>query len=168
MQSSIDRKESALHIFYGAKTSDLFPKLSRVQCRSVLLEALRTVPSLLPRRKRIVLSIYWTDDEEIRALNVSYRQKDAPTNILSFCLSNIEPQKNGRINLGELIMSRETAIREAEEKGWSEASYFLHLLVHGFVHLLGYDHENPEEACIMEALESKVLKNCGLPDPYVI
>lgn len=118
-------------------------------------------------------SVRLTDDAEVQALNRQFRQKDKPTNVLSFpmlhpdafdALANTD---DGEVLLGDLVLAAETCTREAEAKHWPLADHVQHLIVHGTLHLLGYDHETGEtEADAMEALEREACVRLGLSDPY--
>ena len=110
------------------------------------------------------ISILLTDDAEQRELNAQYRGKDAPTNVLSF--PQIEPFEPVIGILGDITLARETLIREAEEQGTSLEDHFTHLVVHGFLHILGYDHLDEDEALEMEGLETQILARLGIADPY--
>lgn len=110
------------------------------------------------------LSILLTDDAEQRELNRQWRDKDAPTNVLSF--PQIEPFGPIAGLLGDISLARETLEREASELDKSFEDHFSHLVVHGFLHILGYDHEDDAEATRMESLETRILANLGIGDPY--
>ena len=106
------------------------------------------------------LSILLTDDEEIRQLNAGYRGKDAPTDVLSFSLNEGEGTAFAVNQLGDVVISVETAERQAEALGWSLQEEFLRLLIHGVLHLHGYDHENVsvEEAERMRRKEEELFE----------
>jgi probable rRNA maturation factor len=110
------------------------------------------------------LSIVLTDDAEQQMLNRDWRGIDKPTNVLSF--PQIEPFGAVSGLLGDIILARETLVREADEQGVSFADHFTHLVVHGFLHLLGYDHMDDDEALAMEGLETQILASLGVADPY--
>jgi probable rRNA maturation factor len=110
------------------------------------------------------LSIVLTDDAEQQMLNRDWRGIDKPTNVLSF--PQIEPFGAVSGLLGDIILARETLVREAEAQGVSFADHFTHLVVHGFLHLLGYDHMDDDEALAMEGLETQILASLGVADPY--
>jgi len=110
------------------------------------------------------LSVVLTDDEEQRELNRDWRGKDASTNVLSF--PQIEPFAPVFGILGDITLARETVTREAEELGKPFDHHFTHLVVHGFLHILGYDHIEEDEALQMEALETHILAELGIDDPY--
>jgi probable rRNA maturation factor len=111
------------------------------------------------------LSIVLTDDARIRTLNARWRGRDIATNVLSF---PTEPpsQKARRRHLGDIVIAYETTAREAAMEQKPFAHHLAHLAVHGFLHLLGYDHESDEDAEAMERLERTILARLDLPDPY--
>ncbi len=110
------------------------------------------------------ISVVLTDDEEQRELNAQWRSKDASTNVLSF--PQIEPFGPVRGLLGDITLARETLEREALDLGKSLDDHFTHLMVHGFLHILGYDHIEEDEALQMEGLETQILAGLGIDDPY--
>ena len=111
------------------------------------------------------LSIVFTDDAHIKSLNRKFRQKNKPTNVLSFPGA---PAANGGIGpiLGDIVLGLETVSREAVAAGLTLEAHLAHLILHGFLHILGYDHENDGEAKIMEGLETAILGGIGIADPY--
>jgi len=111
------------------------------------------------------IAVVLTDDAEQQALNRDWRGKNKPTNVLSF--PQIEPFGAVRGILGDIILARETVLREAEEEGKAFDAHLTHLIVHGFLHVLGYDHETEAEALRMESLETEILARLGIADPYV-
>jgi probable rRNA maturation factor len=112
------------------------------------------------------LCILFTDDDEIRKLNAEFRDKDKPTNVLSFPSGETPLPDGAPVMLGDIVLASGVVFREAEEQGKPLANHVLHLIVHGMLHLLGYDHEQDDEAEIMEALEIEALARLGLPNPY--
>ncbi len=111
------------------------------------------------------LSIVLTDDSSIRAINAQWRHKDEPTNVLSFPAP--APMPGAPRLLGDIVIAHETTTREAEAEGKPFANHLGHLAVHGFLHLLGYDHESDADAEVMERLERDILARLDIPDPYV-
>jgi probable rRNA maturation factor len=110
------------------------------------------------------LSILLTNDEEQHELNQQWRGKDSSTNVLSF--PQIEPFGPVVGILGDITLARETLEQEAQELDKSFADHFTHLIVHGFLHILGYDHLTEAEALQMEGLETQILASLGVADPY--
>ena len=122
--------------------------------------------------ERLTASILFTSDEHIHALNREWRQRDKPTNVLSFPmlerldLVHLDPDGPPEM-LGDIALSHETCAREAAEKGVPLADHAAHLIVHGLLHLAGYDHEiSTADAEAMEEMEVKALALLGIADPY--
>ena len=119
--------------------------------------------------ERLEVSLLLTHDSQVQELNQEYRGQDKPTNVLSFAAldadSPIPP--DGPILLGDVIIARETCLREAVDEDKKLADHLTHLVVHGVLHLLGYDHIEDDEAEEMESLERSVLAGLGVPDPYL-
>jgi len=136
----------------------------------------RTLTQVMPGADDgpLEISLVFTDDAEQRALNRDYRQNDRATNVLSF--PNMDepnmdnrpaPEASGQPRLlGDIVLARQTVEREAQAQGKSLADHTSHLLVHGLLHLLGYDHQDGVEAEEMEALETRILAEMGIADPY--
>ncbi len=112
------------------------------------------------------VSLVFTSDAEIRGINAEWRSQDKPTNVLSFPAFPLTPGKMPGPMLGDIIFAQETLSREAGELGKSFDDHLTHLLVHGFLHLFGYDHMEDDEAEKMEGLETRILAELGLSDPY--
>ncbi len=111
----------------------------------------------------VEIAIVLTDDSAIRLLNRRWRGIDAATNVLSFPSQDPGGQ---RPFIGDLVLARQTIVREASAERKPFAHHLAHLAVHGFLHLLGYDHENDKDAAVMEQLERKILRQLAIPDPY--
>jgi probable rRNA maturation factor len=111
-------------------------------------------------------SVLLADDETVRALNRDWRGKDKPTNVLSFPAEPVPGFPDDEQPLGDLALAFQTCAAEAAEKRVALSDHAAHLLVHGILHLLGYDHRDGEEARRMEALETRALLWLGLPPPY--
>ena len=109
------------------------------------------------------VSVVFTDDDDIRGLNARHRGRDAPTNVLAFPMP---ADPSGRPLLGDIVIARETIVAEAEEQGLTVDHHITHLLVHGFLHLLGFDHGSAAEAAAMEGHETDILARLGLGDPH--
>lgn len=111
------------------------------------------------------LSLVFTDDAHIRDINLRFRKIDKATNVLSFPSAPFGAAETGWI-LGDVVLSWETILREAEGGGLTIEAYLSHLILHGFLHLLGYDHEDLADAKVMERLETGILDGLGIADPY--
>jgi probable rRNA maturation factor len=108
------------------------------------------------------ISVRLCDDDEIRALNLAWRNKDKATNVLSFP----SPAGDRGPLLGDIVVAFEYVSEEARDAGRSLRDHLAHMLVHGMLHLLGFGHENESEAEEMEALERRILAKLGIDDPY--
>jgi len=139
-----------------------------------------SVPRLRPLLRRAIeaaapdsmadaqAAIILTNDAAIRALNRRWRSRDEPTNVLSFPAAATKAATGGRRYLGDIVIAHETTAREARADGKPFAHHLTHLAVHGFLHLLGYDHRSDEEAEVMERREREILARLGVPDPYAM
>ena len=115
------------------------------------------------------LAVMLTDDDGIRTLNRNWRGIDKPTNVLSF--PALQPTGARKADdaprmLGDIAIAYQTMRREADEEQKPFDHHLSHLAVHGFLHLIGYDHENDDDAETMESLETEILAQLGIPDPY--
>jgi probable rRNA maturation factor len=118
------------------------------------------------------ISILFTGDKKITQLNKKFKKINFPTNILSFPAAQNMNTDNFLNNnddnfLGDIVISSDTLIKEANSEKKIPIDHLIHLFIHGVLHLLGYDHENSYEAKVMEALEVKILKNLNISDPYL-
>lgn len=112
------------------------------------------------------VSIALTADDTMAQLNGQFRGKHQPTNVLAFPAARGPMAEPGF--LGDMALGFETVAREAEAAGWALPDRMSHMIIHGYLHLRGYDHIDDEDAAVMEALEVKALATLGLPDPYDI
>lgn len=148
------------------------PELVQAACEATLT-ALHLPPS------NFALSLLACDDARIAELNTEFRGKPTPTNVLSWPSEDRAPDtpgdtptlpgttKNGPPSeLGDLALAFETCAQEARDGNKPLAHHLSHLIVHGLLHCLGYDHETDPDADLMEALETRILATMGLPDPY--
>ncbi len=118
-------------------------------------------------RRGAEVCVHLVGDADIRALNKQWRGRNAPTNVLSF--PAVAPEQIGAAKLlGDIFVAFETVSREAEDDGKPLADHFRHLVVHGFLHLLGFDHDVDVRAEAMEALEVRILARLGVVDPYAL
>lgn len=114
------------------------------------------------------VSIRVVDEDEMHALNRDYRNKDNPTNVLSFPAGEFDGLPSGESPiLGDIVVCAGVVAREAAEQGKAIADHWSHLIVHGTLHLLGYDHMSEAEAAAMEGLERDILAGLGIADPYM-
>ena len=129
-------------------------------CATLSVRAIAAVKAQLSAPREGELSLVLSDDARVRDLNRDYRNKDKATNVLSF------PQ-NGSL-LGDIILARETVDREARAKNISFEAHLAHLIIHGWLHLQGYDHETDAAAKDMEAIEIVALAKLGIDNPYQV
>ncbi len=108
-----------------------------------------------------VIAVLLTDNDALHALNAQFRGKDKPTDILSFAADEM-----ARPQIGDLALAHGVAAKDAATRDIPLADHLTHLLIHGYLHVLGHDHEDPAEAAEMEALEINALASLGLPNPY--
>jgi probable rRNA maturation factor len=106
-----------------------------------------------------------SDDATVQNLNRQFRHQDKPTNVLSFPDGNVDSE-SGQTYLGDIILAFETLVREAAAQNKLFSDHAQHMLVHGVLHLLGYSHDDDEDAAHMEHLERTILAAVGIPDPY--
>ncbi|MTH99731.1 rRNA maturation RNase YbeY [Roseibium sp. RKSG952] len=135
---------------------DLFNRSFTAACRGADLKFLKSSE----------LSVLCTNDQAIQALNKQWRDKNKATNVLSFPASEPQDDVYGPL-LGDIVFGFETVEREADELGIEFQAHLTHLVVHGILHLFDYDHQEDDEAELMESLEVKILSDLGLENPYI-
>ena len=118
----------------------------------------------LALKKKFSISILFTGDKKINQLNKKFRKINSPTNVLSF--PSMPANSNRNNFLGNIVISSDTLIKEANNEKKIEEDHLIHLFIHGVLHLLGYDHETSYDAKIMETLEIKILKSLNINNPY--
>ena len=126
-------------------------------------------PQLGKSEREVEVSLALTTDAEVHDLNRQWRGKDKPTNVLSFPMADardLEASDGPPLMLGDIALAHETCAREAQEKGLALEQHATHLVVHGMLHLLGYDHQDDATASDMEAREIRAMARLGHPDPY--
>jgi len=125
-----------------------------------------TLDRLGLRHDEMEASVLFTDDAEVAALNWRWRGKDGPTNVLSFPADGRGLSPDGPRLIGGIVLAAETVARECAEQSKPVTDHATHLVVHGLLHLLGYDHVNDADAETMEALEVEILEKLGIGNPY--
>ena len=147
-------------------------------CEEIVGKAINAVIAHSPVAKKLItsgvdpeISVVLANDDLIQTLNREYRDKDKPTNVLSFAMLDGDdgwkmPDYSGPCPLGDLVLAFETVERESAAEGKSFTDHFTHLIIHGMLHLLGYDHVEDKEAEIMESLEIQILKTLSIKNPY--
>lgn len=112
------------------------------------------------------LSLLFTDDDHMARINAQWRNKNKPTNVLSFPILPLKAGQKPGPMLGDIVVARETLIREANKAGKSFHDHLTHMIIHGILHLLGYDHKTHEDAYEMEKLEIEILQKLSIKNPY--
>ncbi len=145
--------------------------------RRAVLSAVRSssLAGLQDSGLAIEVSVKFTSDDEVKCLNAEWRGKDKPTNVLSFpmmdpaVIQSLAPAEGGEILLGDIVLAHGVCAGEAADKGVPFQTHAAHLVVHGTLHLLGYDHEgSDEDADEMERVECEALSAIGISDPYAV
>ena len=113
------------------------------------------------------ITVRFVDEAEARALNRAYRDKDYATNVLTFDYSESEPGAERKINSGDIVICSAVVAREAAKQHKLLIDHYAHLIVHGVLHLQGFDHEDPSDADIMETREAAILKRFRITNPYL-
>lgn len=152
---------------------------SRIDWSALADRAVRTAVAsschagVLDSSLTVEVSVKFTHDDEVKALNAAYRNKEKPTNVLSFpmfeaeLIDQIIAADGGEVLLGDIILAHGVCAAEAREKDVAVETHAAHLVVHGTLHLLGYDHETgDEDAETMEEVEREALAAIGIADPY--
>jgi probable rRNA maturation factor len=150
-------------------SSRSWEQLARRAAEAAIAES--AFPQLAQAERPIELSVRLTGDEEVRALNAEWRGKDKATNVLSFPMLEENELRSANVAgpemlLGDIILARGVCAAEAADKGIAVEDHATHLLVHGTLHLLGYDHHDDDEAADMEAREVRALGRLGISSPY--
>ncbi|HUG46384.1 MAG TPA: rRNA maturation RNase YbeY [Sphingomicrobium sp.] len=150
-------------------SSSPWEALVRTAAEAAIAES--AFPELARSERQLELSVRLAGDSQVQALNAQWRGKDKPTNVLSF--PQLEPDQlksaatpGPELMLGDLVLARGVCEREAAQKDVSLEDHAAHLVVHGTLHLLGYDHHDEESAREMEAREVRALARLGIGDPY--
>ena len=131
---------------------------------NLILEQIIKNNRFLALKKKFSISILFTGDKKINQLNKKFRKINSPTNVLSF--PSMPTNINTNNFLGDIVISSDTLIKEANNEKKIEEDHLIHLFIHGVLHLLGYDHETSYDAKIMETLEIKILKSLNINNPY--
>jgi probable rRNA maturation factor len=144
-------------------------ELARSAATAAIAES--AFPQLANSERMVELSVRLTGDDEVRALNAEWRGKDKPTNVLSFPMAEAEELAEAgapgpELMLGDIILARGICAAEAAEKVIPLEQHAAHLMVHGTLHLLGYDHMDEDSAADMETREVRALARLGIADPY--
>jgi len=152
----------AIDILVDAGSWPSRPRLKRLAETAIAAATKRARARFAPGSE---ISVVFSDDAAIAVLNGKYRRKNKPTNVLSFPGSPDGARVFGPL-VGDIVLAEETIRREADKTGIRFEDHLTHLVVHGFLHLVGYDHIVDDEATVMERLETRILADIGIADPY--
>jgi probable rRNA maturation factor len=152
-------------------SSRSWEKLVRNAAEAAIAES--AYPELAKTSRRVEISVTLTGDDQVCALNAKWRGKDKPTNVLSFPMANeqdfsIASVAAAELLLGDIVIAHGVCEAEAADKGVALEDHIMHLMVHGTLHLLGYDHEHDKQAEDMEAREVRALERLGIANPYEV
>jgi probable rRNA maturation factor len=152
-------------------SSGSWEKLVRTAAEAAIAQS--AFPNLATAERSIEVSVRLTGDEVVRALNAEWRSKDQATNVLSFPLAEAKDLETANVAgpellLGDIVLAHGVCTAEAAEKGVPVEDHAAHLVVHGTLHLLGYDHHDDAEASDMEAREVRALAQLGIANPYEV
>ena len=169
MTSETDKPEMSVEISIQEPAWERLADIEKIVTRTAL-SAMNL--AILPKAafgRDLETSLVLANDDLLHVLNNTYREKNKPTNILTFAtLDSEEPATEGILSLGDVVLSYETIVKEAEEQGKFLTDHIRHLVVHGVLHLLGYDHIDEDDATDMETLEIRILETLGVQNPYTI
>lgn len=159
-------QELLLGDFYVEITDELW-QVSESFIQNIAQEVIKTVSPTANGDFAYSINICLTNNSQVQELNRDYRNKDKPTNVLTF---EYQPDEfdmlEEEIQLGDIFIARETVLKEAEEQNKTFEAHLAHLTVHGILHSFGFDHICDNEAEMMEDLEVRILKNLGYNNPY--
>jgi probable rRNA maturation factor len=152
-------------------SSRSWDELARKAAHAAVAES--DYPELKDIDRPVEISVTLTGDEQVRELNAHWRGRDKPTNVLSFPMADELDFRRATVDgpellLGDIILARGVCEAEAADKGVTVEQHATHLLVHGTLHLLGYDHHDEAEAADMEAREIRALERLGIANPYEV
>jgi probable rRNA maturation factor len=150
-------------------SSSRWPDIIRSAAEAAIAES--AFPHLTAGPRPIELSVRLTSDDQVRSLNAQWRGKDMATNVLSFPLAERQELEQAgdsgpELMLGDVVLAHGVCAREASQKQMPVERHATHLLVHGTLHLLGYDHQDDQSAAEMERREARALAKLGIADPY--
>ena len=153
-----------MHLSINNFKSSKFIKLSKSEILDVVIEVLKTVEYKFTKNHQLNLS--FVSSEEIQLLNKTYRNKDKPTNVLSFELPENFPVGDEKTLIGEIALCEEIIYEESKKYKKIFENRLKHMIIHGLLHLIGYDHQDEEETSKMERLEKEIMNKLSAGDPY--
>jgi len=158
MKAAALEKPAMVDVTIASELWSAHPEAERIVERAILSAAAMAQTSG-------EVAILLTDDEAVRQMNAQWRGIDKPTNVLSFPAGE-SATAPGELHLGDIAIAYETVAAESAAENKAFGDHLAHLAIHGYLHLVGFDHETDAEAAEMETLETRILANLGIADPY--
>ena len=153
-----------MHLILNNFKSSKFIKLSKAEILNIVEEVLKTVEYKFTKNHQLNLS--FVSSEEMKLLNKTYRNKDKPTNVLSFEMPKNFPVGDEKTLIGEIALCEEIIYEESKKYKKIFENRLKHMIIHGLLHLIGFDHFNKDEGNKMESVEKKIMKSISAGDPY--
>ena len=153
-----------MHLSLNNFKSSKFIKLSKAEILNIVEEVLKTVEYKFTKNHQLNLS--FVSSEEMKLLNKTYRNKDKPTNVLSFEIPENFPVGDEKTLIGEIALCEEIIYEESKKYKKIFENRLKHMIIHGLLHLIGFDHVNKDEGNKMESVEKKIMKSISAGDPY--
>tara|TARA_B100001093_G_C26819549_1_gene1011296 strand:- start:1791 stop:2252 length:462 start_codon:yes stop_codon:yes gene_type:complete len=153
-----------MHLSLNNFKSSKFIKLSKAEILNIVEEVLKTVEYKFTKNHQLNLS--FVSSEEMKLLNKTYRNKDKPTNVLSFEMPPNFPVGDEKTLIGEIALCEEIIYEESKKYKKIFENRLKHMIIHGLLHLIGFDHVNKDEGNKMESVEKKIMKSISAGDPY--
>ncbi len=153
-----------MHLSLNNFKSSKFIKLSKAEILNIVEEVLKTVEYKFTKNHQLNLS--FVSAEEMKLLNKTYRNKDKPTNVLSFEMPENFPVGDEKTLIGEIALCEEIIYEESKKYKKIFENRLKHMIIHGLLHLIGFDHVNKNEGNKMESVEKKIMKSISAGDPY--
>ncbi|MFL2780352.1 MAG: rRNA maturation RNase YbeY [Gammaproteobacteria bacterium] len=153
-----------MHLSLNNFKSSKFIKLSKAEILNIVEEVLKTVEYKFTKNHQLNLS--FVSSEEMKLLNKTYRNKDKPTNVLSFEMPKNFPVGDEKTLIGEIALCEEIIYEESKKYKKIFENRLKHMIIHGLLHLIGFDHVNKDEGNKMESVEKKIMKSISAGDPY--
>ena len=153
-----------MHLSLNNFKSSKFIKLSKAEILNIVEEVLKTVEYKFTKNHQLNLS--FVSSEEMKLLNKTYRNKDKPTNVLSFEMPPNFPVGDEKTLIGEIALCEEIIYEESKKYKKNFENRLKHMIIHGLLHLIGFDHVNKDEGNKMESVEKKIMKSISAGDPY--
>ena len=153
-----------MHLSLNNFKSSKFIKLSKAEILNIVEEVLKTVEYKFTKNHQLNLSL--VSSEEMKLLNKTYRNKDKPTNVLSFEMPENFPVGDEKTLIGEIALCEEIIYEESKKYKKIFENRLKHMIIHGLLHLIGFDHVNKDEGNKMESVEKKIMKSISAGDPY--